>query len=332
MTLTSSIPTTGAHSWGSYRWEGASGFSSGSSARREEDQGDHVLDEACLDVRRLAAKARLPWEEGQRPVTSIPSPVSQSSDPLTYFTGLADRYAANRPSYPTEAIEAILRGLPRPTRVVDVGCGTGICTTLLAAAGAEVIGIEPNDEMRDRAMADLPPSRCSGVDYRKGTAEATGLPEASVHAVVCAQSFHWFAAEATLVEFHRILVPGGRLALMWNNRVPRSEMDQVYAQVVVEAQAEAKRQGLVLRCNREADLSRWSHLFAGVRRIDFPNPQVCDLSMLLGKASSASYFPRRTEIAEALLKRLREAFERFASGGVVSLNQECRVTLADRCD
>jgi len=255
------------------------------------------------------------------------------ANPLTYFTGLADSYAANRPSYPRGAIEAILAGLPPPPRVADVGCGTGIATILLAEAGASVIGVEPNKEMGRRAIADAATRRPGGpVEFRRATAEATGLPDGSVHIVCCAQSFHWFDAGRALHEFHRILAPGGRLALMWNNRVPVSEMDRVYAQVVAEAQAEAKRQGLVLRCNREANLSRWSHLFTRVRRIDFPNPQACDLPTLLGKASSASYFSRRKGIAEALLNRLREAFERHASDGMVSLNQECRVTLADRCD
>lgn len=254
------------------------------------------------------------------------------AEPITYFTGLAEAYAANRPSYPEAAIEAILEGLPRPALIADVGCGTGIATRLLARAGAMVIGIEPNDEMRGKAEADTAGLDAPGsIEFRAATAEATGLPDASIDAVVCAQAFHWFDAGPALREFHRILRPAGRLALMWNNRVPVSEMDHVYAKVVEEAQAEAKRQGLVLRCNREADLTRWSHLFAHVRRIDFPNPQVCDLPTLLGKAASASYFPRQRDIADALLNRLREAFDLHARGGVVSLNQECRLTLAERC-
>lgn len=254
------------------------------------------------------------------------------ANPLTYFSDLADAYAVNRPTYPQAAIEAILAGLPRPARVADVGCGTGIATRLLAQAGALVIGLEPNEAMRRRAQTDAADLHPSGsIEFRDATAEATGLPDAGVHAVLCAQAFHWFDAEPAMREFHRILPPGGRVALMWNNRIPVSEMDHVYAQVVVEAQAEAKRQRLVLRCNREADLTRWSHLFTRVRRIDFPNSQVCDLPTLLGKAASASYFPRQTAVADALLDRLREAFARFAIDGVVSLNQECRLTLAERC-
>ena len=46
----------------------------------------------------------------------------------------------------------------------------------------------------------------------------SGLPHGSVHAVIAAQSFHWFANEKSLSEIQRVLVPGGKLGLVWNLR------------------------------------------------------------------------------------------------------------------
>ena len=51
-----------------------------------------------------------------------------------------------------------------------------------------------------------------------GAAEATGLPARSVDFVTAAQAFHWFDHAAARAEFRRILAPGGRVALIWNNR------------------------------------------------------------------------------------------------------------------
>ena len=39
-----------------------------------------------------------------------------------------------------------------------------------------------------------------------------------MHAVITAQSFHWFANVKSISEIHRVLVPGGKLGLMWNSR------------------------------------------------------------------------------------------------------------------
>ena len=46
----------------------------------------------------------------------------------------------------------------------------------------------------------------------------TDLPNSSVHAVIAAQSFHWFANDKSISEIHRVLVPGGKLGLEWNTR------------------------------------------------------------------------------------------------------------------
>ena len=46
----------------------------------------------------------------------------------------------------------------------------------------------------------------------------TDLPDSTVHAVIAAQSFHWFANDKSISEIHRVLVPGGKLGLVWNVR------------------------------------------------------------------------------------------------------------------
>ena len=132
----------------------------------------------------------------------------QHTDPLGYFTGLADLYSAFRPGYPAAAMAWMAAGLPRPLRTADVGCGTGISSRLLAAQGVSVIGVEPNADMLDEARRRTPPE--FDIDYRAGDAEHLPLEDSSVHLVLCAQAFHWFDAEAALREFHRVVAPGGR--------------------------------------------------------------------------------------------------------------------------
>jgi SAM-dependent methyltransferase len=57
-----------------------------------------------------------------------------------------------------------------------------------------------------------------GIEAKAGSAEHIPLADTSVDAVVCAQSFHWFATPEAVHEIHRVLKPGGALGLIWNVR------------------------------------------------------------------------------------------------------------------
>ena len=131
------------------------------------------------------------------------------------FTAGAAAYVAGRPEYPPE-IEGWLRtdlGLSRGKTALDLAAGTGKFSSRLVATGATVIAVEPVQAMLDELIRQYP-----GIEARNGSAQAIPLADASVDAVVCAQSFHWFATPEALHEIHRVLKPGGALGLVWNLR------------------------------------------------------------------------------------------------------------------
>jgi ubiquinone/menaquinone biosynthesis C-methylase UbiE len=136
------------------------------------------------------------------------------------FTGLAADYAKFRASYAPHIATAILNyvGLdPHKIDAADVGAGTGIWTRMLAARGLHsIVAIEPNDDMREQGIRT---SYGSGIQWRKASAEATGLPDCSVDLVSMASSLHWVDFEKTCEEFQRILRPGGVFCALWNPRL-----------------------------------------------------------------------------------------------------------------
>lgn len=100
-------------------------------------------------------------------------------------------------------------------RVLEVGSGTGNLALRLAAAGATVTGIDPAPAMVSRAIAKAA-HRGTTPPPRFLVAEAERLPfgdrsfDASATSV---SAHHWDEPLAGLREIHRVLAPGGRLAL-----------------------------------------------------------------------------------------------------------------------
>jgi SAM-dependent methyltransferase len=253
-------------------------------------------------------------------------------NPLGRFSGLANVYARCRPTYPDAAIDYIIARchLGRESLLVDVGCGTGISSNLFAARDVKVIGIEPNDEMRQKAEVDSARlTLFSYPTYRAGQAEATGLPDHVAKVVFAAQAFHWFKPKKALREFHRILKPGGWTALMWNERDEADPFTAAYG-AVVRSTPEAS--GVEGPRGRAGEPLLVSPLFQDAERLIFPNEQILDEEGLLGRTFSASYAPKEPAAIEAFAAALREVFARFQSEGRVVIRYETSLYLARRRD
>jgi SAM-dependent methyltransferase len=243
-------------------------------------------------------------------------------DPHRRFTARADVYARGRPGYPEAAWDALLEGFGPPGRVhaADVGAGTGIAARALGARGIRVVAIEPNAAMREAAEPH------PLVTWGDGTAEATGLDEASVDAVVCAQSFHWFRPDEALREFRRVLRPGGRVALLWNEKDPVHATTEEYYALVRAAAVEDPAH---LHYPDPLPLLRAAG-FSSPRRLSFANAQRLDADGIVDRALSASYVPRSGPAHDRLVAGLRALHARDAdAAGFATLAYTTSVFLAD---
>ena len=239
-------------------------------------------------------------------------------NPTTRFGARAKAYAAFRPSYPREAIDAALHGLGTPASltIADVGAGTGISARLFAERGVSVIAIEPNAKMRQAAE---PHPR---VRWHDGTGEQTGLADASVDAVVACQAFHWFANETAMREFRRIA--RRRVAVLQYERDESHAFTKAYGDIV-RAYATDDTEALRQRALAVFD----SFPYGRVTRHAFTSSQPLDRNAMLGRASSSSYLPSTGPAAEALRRDLSLAFDRFENGESVELAMVTHVLVAD---
>ena len=145
------------------------------------------------------------------------------------FELVADVYERARPGYPPEAVAWVADRLElRPGRIVlDLGAGTGKLTRALLEAGARVIAVEPGDAMRAELERAAP-----GAEAVRGSAEDIPLPSASVDAIAIGQAFHWFRHDVAIPELHRVLRPGGGVALLWNTRDPDAPLHQEIGKLI----------------------------------------------------------------------------------------------------
>ncbi|TFH46586.1 MAG: methyltransferase domain-containing protein [Lysobacterales bacterium] len=101
-------------------------------------------------------------------------------------------------------------------RIVDVGCGPGLLVRDLAVeVGPEgrVIGVDsslPMLELAERRCADLPQA-----EFIEGNAEILPGDNATFDAATCTQVLLYIAnIDKALEEIHRVLKPGGRIAII----------------------------------------------------------------------------------------------------------------------
>lgn len=216
------------------------------------------------------------------------------------FDDAADAYERGRPGYPPEVVAwlAAELGLRAGRTVLDVGAGTGKLTRALLATGATVLAVEPLPAMREVLERVVPEASALA-----GTAEALPLAAESVDAITAAAAFHWFEASAALAEFHRVLGPGGRLAVIWN----RWRSDEPLLQEINSIIGPYRRRTPSHRDGRWRQEVERTGLFAPAAETQLQFEQELDADGLVDRVGSISFVAGLPEAERAgVLGRIRE--------------------------
>lgn len=132
----------------------------------------------------------------------------QARENRNFFQDGGERYANYRPKYPPELAESLSSLTKEQTLALDLGCGNGQFTSLLAPYFDQVIGTDSSQSQLEFAQQG------DKITYRQEPAEQISLPDNSVDLITVAQAAHWFDLDVFYAEVQRVAKQDAIIALI----------------------------------------------------------------------------------------------------------------------
>jgi ubiquinone/menaquinone biosynthesis C-methylase UbiE len=197
------------------------------------------------------------------------------------FDRVAEEYDRVRPGYPAELVEAAwsIASLGRGSKVVEVGCGTGKLTRLLAERGLRVEAVDPGPELIEIARRHV---GRSSVRFHVARFEDVALPAGAFEAVFSATAFHWVDPAIGWSKAARLLRPGGVLALLAHvgggaNLLGLTGVLAAWREVLPEAANWKPRDAETIWQGVEARRANVSEVWAWLEKRELARPEAAEL-------------------------------------------------------
>jgi SAM-dependent methyltransferase len=240
------------------------------------------------------------------------------ADAKQRFSHRVADYVRYRPSYPPALLSLLAQecGLRPDHLIADIGSGTGLLSKLFLDHGNRLYGVEPNPEMRaagEEFLRDYP-----NFTSVTGSAEDTTLPGSAVDFISVGQAFHWFDVGAAEREFRRILKPGGRIVVVWQDRrMHETPFAREYEHLLERFGNDYKS---VKDSYPEAETIRPFFAADTFAFRDLPNRQLLDWNGLRGRLRSSSYAPAEGQANYApMMTELQRIFDEYQQNGTVRM-------------
>jgi SAM-dependent methyltransferase len=141
----------------------------------------------------------------------------------TLYAGSAAYYVRGRAPYAPGLVDRVAKelALDGTGRLLDLGCGPGVVTLLLAPHVAEALGVDPDAGMLAEAARRAEAAGVANVRWLQARAEDLPDDLEQFRVATFAQSFHWMDRPRVAALVRRLLEPGGALVHISDAKEPR---------------------------------------------------------------------------------------------------------------
>lgn len=252
------------------------------------------------------------------------------------FQTAAAHYLRGRPGYPAEFVAkvAVVCGLNRSHRLLDLGCGPAPLAIAFAPLVESVLAVDPEPEMLRVAREAV---RAAGVavEVREGSSETIGPDWGGFRAVTMGRSFHWMDRAKTLRQLDALIEREGAV-ILFNDEVvetPENRPLQAWRTVVERYSADDK-----VRAERKSP--EWqdheailrTSAFSKVDHVVYVHRGLVTVDILVHRALSMSATTRARlgDRADQLVSEIRSTLAPFAAEGTVTEEIEWTAIVARR--
>ena len=156
----------------------------------------------------------------------IPRVLARQLSRPTGVLGAVVRRLMNRGNAKMNAFAVSQLELASSDRVLEIGFGGGVTLPVLLDSARFVGGVDRSPDVVARATARFADAVAAGrAVFREGPVESLPFEPASFDKVCTVNTvYFWMSLDAGFAEIHRVLSPGGRVAVGF---LPKERMDRI---------------------------------------------------------------------------------------------------------
>lgn len=158
--------------------------------------------------------------------------------PSDAFRGAAPYYARHWKPYPEDLFRSLVRacGLTTDSHALDLGAGTGQVAIPLARSVADVLFVDPSDEMVQEGKRIATAAGVTNINFLVSRSEDVDESISSFDIATIAGSFHWMDRETVLAKLGKMVKRGGCVAIIgtWTDRSEPGEWKHALMRDLIE--------------------------------------------------------------------------------------------------